>query len=251
MTSLFFLVAASSVLGGTPQSAPACSYLYQPSYCLDYELRGQPRALVPQPGDVMLATKPNLFWTITHDLAGAFEPHSSAIVVAKPDGSLGVMEAGPNNTLYVRVLPLLQHLKEYEDVGRVWIRRRCTPLTAEQSAKLTEFAMRQDGKRFAVIRLGAQVTPIRTRGPVRTAYIGYPHGDRPSYFCSELVLETLLAACLLDPNTTRPSATFPCELFFDRSCNPYLNSHFSLAPQWEPPARWVSHPVPAAPRKSP
>lgn len=46
-------------------------------------------------------------------------------------------------------------------------------------------------------------------------FIGKPHGDsRLSYFCSELVCESCVAAGLLNPETTRPSATYPHDLFY-------------------------------------
>ena len=52
------------------------SYLYEPSYQLDNLVRGQARAYVPQPGDVLLATDVNWFWSLTHNIAGAGEPHN-------------------------------------------------------------------------------------------------------------------------------------------------------------------------------
>src|SRR5207248_5184363 len=128
---------------------------------------GDPRKYLPQPGDVMLATDKNLFWKITHDMAFAFEPHNSAIVVARHDGRLATLEAGPNDTLRINMLDMLPHLKEYADKGPVWIRKRKTPLTAEQSACLTSFAERQEGKRFALGRLGVQWTPFRDPAPLR------------------------------------------------------------------------------------
>jgi hypothetical protein len=209
---------------------------------MDDVLRVPAAAYVPQPGDVMLATDDGKFWAITHDLALAFEPHNSGIVVARADGSLGVLEAGPNDTLVVGISPLLPHLKEYADKGPVWIRKRKTPLTPEQCAALTDFAERQNGKRFALIRLGGQLTPLRHRGPLRTFVVGKPRGDRGGYFCSELVTESCVAAGLIDAATARPSATYPHDLFFDRSYNIYINHHLPLGCDWYPPARWECHP---------
>jgi hypothetical protein len=206
---------------------------------MDWVLRGQPTKYLPQPGDVMVATDKNLFWKVTHDMALAFEPHGSAIVIARRDGTLGTLEAGPNDTMRCTILPMLPHLKEYADKGPVWIRKRKTPLTPEQSACLTDFAERQDGKIFALQRLGILLTPFRDRGPLRTVFMGKPHGDRYSYYCSELVLESCVAAGLCDPKTTRPSASFPRDLFSDRSFNPYIRRHPPLACDWEPPARWM------------
>src|SRR5262249_43620254 len=129
---------------------------------------------------------------------------------------------------------------EYESRGPVWIRKRKCPLTPEQEAALAAFALRQEWKRFALVRLAGQLTPFRSRGPLRTFFIGRPNGDRDSYFCSELVRESLCAAGLIDSKTARPCCTYPHDLFYDWSFNLYLLTHFSLAHGWEPPARWRS-----------
>lgn len=117
------------------------------------------------------------------------------------------------------------------------------PLTPEQSACLTEFALAQEGKFFALGRLLKQVTIFRSRGPLRTEFMGKPHGaDRRSFYCSELGMEALVAAGLVDPETARPAATYPRDIFFDRSPNPYLNKHLDLSDCWYPPARFTSCP---------
>jgi hypothetical protein len=238
----FSLLLCAGALLASADEAPIGSYLYQPAYCLDDVLRGPAEAYLPQPGDVLLATDDNKFWALTHNLAFAFEPHNSAIVVARRDGSLGILEAGPNDTTHCRILDMLPHLEEYAAKGPVWIRRRKTPLTPEESCRLTDFAHRQDGKFFALIRLGGQLTPLRSRGPLRTWVLGKPRGDRMGYYCADLVCESGVAAGVLDPATTRPSATYPHDLFFDHSYNPYISRHLPLADGWYPPARWTSHP---------
>jgi hypothetical protein len=239
---LWSLLAAACSPG--PAEAPAAgSYLYQPAFCIDDELRGPAEAYVPQPGDIMLRLDGSVFWRVTHYLALAFDPNGSGIVVARPDGSLAVLEAGPNDTMWIRTLDLLPHLQEYANVGKVWVRKRRVPLTPEQSARLTEFAVAQDGKRFALQRLGVQLTPFRTRGPLRTWFVGRPHGgDRRSYFCSELVCEACVAAGLLDPDRTRPSATYPHDLFYGRSFNLFIDGHLDVNAGWYPPARWTDQP---------
>jgi hypothetical protein len=219
------------------------SYLDQPAYCLDNARRLPTRPYVPQPGDFMLATDNKIFWKITHNLAGTGHPHHTGVVFTKPNGCLAVLEAGPHDTIYIRNLDWYPHFRCYEDKGLIWVRQRKVPLTPEQSACLTEFAMAQEGKFFAIFRLGKQLTPFRSRGPVRTAFVGKPQGaDRRWYFCSELALEALVWAGLLDAETTRPSATYPRDLFFDRSPNPYINKHPNLRDCWYPPARWTSCP---------
>jgi hypothetical protein len=72
--------------------------------------------------------------------------------------------------------------------------------------------------------------------------LGKPRGDRHAYFCSELVTESAVAAGLIDPTIARPSATYPHDLFFDRSYNLYISRHYRLQDCWYPPARWVPAP---------
>jgi hypothetical protein len=240
LCALFSLLAA----GLPPSLGEVCgSYLYQPAFCLDDVRRGPAESYLPQPGDIMLRLDHSIFWRVTHYMALAFDPNGSGIVFARPDGSLAVLEAGPNDTLWVKTLDLLPHLGEYAAVGRVWIRKRCVPLTPEQSCRLTEFALAKEGKHFALWRLAAQLTLFRSRGPLRTYFVGGPHGDRRDYFCSELVCESCVAAGLLDPARTRPAATYPHDLFYGRSINPFIDKHLDINAGWYPPARWTSDPA--------
>jgi hypothetical protein len=234
------LILAAAWLGNPASTND--SFLYQPAYDLERIPRLPVRPYDAQPGDIMLATDHGIFWKVTHNLAGTGHPHHSGVVFARTDGSLAVLESGPFGTLRVRTLDLMEHLKGYEERG-VWIRQRKVPITPEQSACLTAFATAQDGKRFALGRLGGQLTPFRSRGPLRTAWIGGPHGERRSYFCSELALEALVAAGLLDPARTRPSATYPRDLFMDRSPNPFINRNLNLGDCWYPPALWTGCPA--------
>jgi hypothetical protein len=222
---------------------PACpgSYLYQPAFCMDYLLREPAEPYCPQPGDIFVCTGRELWAKGGHWLAFAYAPQHSGIVIAGKDGSLLVLEAGPHNTLRCRVLELQSELQSYEQTERIWVRRRCGPLTAEQSEQLTSFALCQEGVRFAVLRMFGQVTPFRSRGPLRTRYLGGPHGNRSSYYCSELVFEACVASGLLDATTTRPAASFPRDLFFGRSYNRYIDQHLDMS-DWLPPARWTSCP---------
>jgi hypothetical protein len=56
-------------------------------------------------------------------------------------------------------------LVSYEEAGRVWVRRRAVPLTREESARLAEFALLQDGKRFAISCLGVIIPPFVIPAP--------------------------------------------------------------------------------------
>jgi hypothetical protein len=235
--------AAELALPGSGRPEPPGSFLWQPTYELDFCLRGPTRPYTPQPGDIVLSTDTSKFWKIMHNLAGTGHPTHSMIVFAMPDGKMGILEGGPHDTMKCRIMDALPHMYSYEAEGRVWVRRRAVPLTPEESCRLTEFALAANMRKFALGRLAEQLTPFRTRGPIKTAFVGKPHGlDRESYFCSELVTEACVYAGLLDGRTMRPSATYPRDLFMDHSLNPYLNKHLKLYPCWEPPSRWTSYP---------
>jgi hypothetical protein len=230
---------APGAAGFNPAARTACGYLCQPAYSLDEELRGPAHSYFPQAGDIFLATDQSFWMRAGHWLAGGKGVHHSGLLFMRSDGRPALIEAGPFNKVQVEILDPSEHMHHHAQSGdRVWIRQRSVPLTPEQSASLTAFAEAQEGKPFACVRLVAQITPFRTRGSLRTAYLGGPHGERDCYFCSELVLESCVAAGLLDPATTRPSATYPRDLFFGHSSNPYLDKHLPLERWWLPPARW-------------
>jgi hypothetical protein len=195
-------------------------------------------AYCPQPGDVVLYSNTDIMWSTLYALALTGSPGHSGLIVRMDDGRLGVMEAGYDDTIWNRLVPLDERFTPYK--GTIWIRKRKAPICKQQSRILTEFAEALDGHRYAVGRLLGQVTPLRSRGPLRTAFVGKPKGFRRHYTCSEAVLEGLVMAGLIDPKTARPAATYPRDLFFDRSPNLYINRHPPLIDGWEPPAMWSS-----------
>jgi len=215
-------------------------YLCQPAYAIDEEIRGPIERYVPQPGDIFMSTDRSFFIQWGHKLALSGQPNHSGLVIALPDGRPAILEAGPFNGLRVEILDLRHDLQTHEERGeKSWIRKRRTPLTKEQSEQLTAWATAQNGKRFAAGRMMAQLTIFRSRGPLRTYVLGGPHGERDGYFCAELVMESCVHVGLLSPDTTRPCATYPQDMFFDKSYNLYLNNHFTLADGWHPPSRWL------------
>src|SRR5262249_35182480 len=151
------------------------------------------------------------------------------IVFVFPDGRMGLLEGGPQNTLHCQTLDLVPELQAYAVKERVWIRKRLMPLCPDQSARLTAFAIASEGKRFALRRMLGQVTPFRSRGPIRTRWLGGPHPGRSRYFCSEAVVEACVFSGLVDPATARPAATYPRDLFFGRSVNPFLDCYLNLS----------------------
>jgi hypothetical protein len=235
------MLSASIMPGEDPQKREIGSYLDRPCFCEDNIRRGPVKPYTPAAGDIVFSADGSKFWLWMHRLAGTSHPTHSMITFQRPDGTMAILEAGPHDTLHIETIDAIAHLRSYEEEGRVWIRRRATPLTPEQSARLTEFALKQDGKRFAFWRLGKQLTVLRPRGPVKTFFLGKPSGpDQSSFYCAELVMEACVYAGLLDPKTTRPCATYPRDFFMDASLNIYINKHLKLAPDWDPPARWTS-----------
>jgi hypothetical protein len=229
------------------------TYLYQPAFCLDYELRLPACPYIPQPGDIYLTT--DQWWIAKwgHKLAHSGAPHHSGVVVALPNGRLALLEGGPFHSWDpAGLLDLIPALIHYRGTERIYIRQRAVPLTPEQSCRLTAFAMAAQGRPFAQWRMIAQAGPFTVKGPLRTSHFGLaraacfePDNPEPrmrrNYFCSELATEALVAAGLLDPVTTRPTAMFPRELFFGTSEDRYIKKHLDMS-EWLPPARWTECP---------
>jgi len=215
-------------------------YLCQPASCVDRLSRCPLEPYQPQPGDMVFFADESLLWKFCFAMAGTGQPHHVGLVFALPDGRPAMAESGPHDGDFFGISEMMPNLCQYEQEGRVWVRRRCVPLTPEQSAQLTAFCLAQEGKKYALHRLAGQLTPFRSRGPLRTCFLGGPHGNRHSYICSEFVMEAFVYVGLLDPATTRPVASYPRDMFFDHSLNPYLHRHLKLAPDWDPPARWLS-----------
>lgn len=242
-TWLATVVAASSVIAPVDRNANGkmagapYGFLYAPAFSLHVELRFPATRYTPQAGDVLLMSDTDCFWTLMYRLAFTGAPGHAGLVVPLSDGHLGVLEAGYNETLWTRITPLAERLWEYP--GMIWVRRRCIPLTTQQQYRLMEFALAAADKPYASRRVALQVTPFRTRGPLRTFIMGRPRGPGRRYQCAEVVVEALVYAGLCDPRTARPSATYPQDLFYDRSWNRYLDRHPPLGDDWEPPALWT------------
>jgi hypothetical protein len=222
------LLWAACVLGQPVAEVPPSSFVEVPACrCGRGGTMWQP--YVPCEGDLVFFWSHSVFWRSMFILAHSGPPYHVGLVVLLPDGRPALLEAGlDSKTRQVYLNDILPRLREYH--GEVWIRRRCRPLTPEQSAGLTAFATGQEGKDFALWRMALQATPLRPRGPLRSRLFGKVHGERDSYFCSELVCEAGIAAGLLNPEVVRPNVTFPRDLFDDETLD--------LSPGWLKPVRW-------------
>jgi hypothetical protein len=243
----FLLLLATACAGqaGSVGTDGRGTYLCQPAFSVDDALRGPTEPYVPQPGDNYLASDHELWSRVGHWWVGSAGVQHSGIMTACSDGRIGLLQAGPFNSVQIEIRDPVALMAQHVEQGEcVWVRRRRLPLTPEQSARLTAFAEAQEGKRFAIWRMIAQVTLLCPRGPLRTQFRGRVHGpDRPSYWCAELVMEACVASGLRDAEDTRPTATYPRDIFFGRSRIPFLDEHLRLD-DWDPPARWTTEPLP-------
>ena len=228
-----------------PGPHPGFGSLHQPAYSIDKQPRPPLEPYRPQAGDVLLLSNTSPLFTFLYKLAFTGPPGHSALVVVRPDGTFGQLEAGVDSVPRTEVNQLDRRMHLYP--GTIWVRRRTCPLDPSQSHALTDFGEKEKGRAFAVGRFALQVTPLRSRGPLRTFVIGRP--KRPGmipfrdYFCSEVVIEALVFAGVIPRATARPAATFPEDMFFDQSRNRYLARHPPLGGGgWEVPRLWERNP---------
>jgi hypothetical protein len=176
-----------------------------------------PQAYVPKEGDLIFYDDHNLFWTALFLWAGTGPPLHVGIVVKKDDGTLAVLEAGPDDTIWVNIQDvgprLHQFQKDYN--GTITIRRCKRDLSTEKSEALTKFAAAQDGKRYAIVRLLLQGTRFRNRGPIRELFLARTDLDRSSWICSELVVAAGTVAGLF-PDTVKSNVAYPLDLVNNR-----------------------------------
>ncbi len=185
----------------------------------------------PREGDLIFYDDHSKVWTKLFAFAGTGPPLHMGIVVRKLDGTLAVLEAGPDDTVWVDLRDLNTRLHQFCEQfgGTITIRRCKAVLNRFQSAALTRFALAQDGKRYAVLRLLAQGTPLRARGPLE-AWLGKTSTDRDAWICSEISIAGASIAGLLDPDVIHANANYPRDLVD--------NARYDLGTSWYDAARW-------------
>jgi hypothetical protein len=153
------------------------------------------------------------------------------IVVRRPGGRLAVLEAGPDDTVRVELCCLLPRLYQFQRDfnGYITIRRCKRKLDRFRSAALTQFAEAQNGKRYAVLRLLAQGTPLNSRGALGP-WLGKTHTDRDAWICSELAAAAASVVGLIDPSAVHTNAVYPRDLVD--------NERFDLSTGWYDAALW-------------
>jgi hypothetical protein len=190
---------------------------------------------VPQAGDLVFFDKPSRLWDLLDWFAGTKPPDHLAMVVAMPDGSTRLFEAGPDADFYVFLSDIHTRISGYK--GRVYVRRLRCPLSPEQSCALTDFAVSQEGKRYSLLRLARQITPLRTRGPVRTKLFAATIIDRRRWICSDMIIAAGTVAGLFDARVMPASAVYARDIINDQV--------YDLSCLYEPVARWSPCPIDA------
>lgn len=184
----------------------------------------------PREGDIVFFDDMSKWWTFLYAIASTAPPFHAGIVVKEPDGTPAILEAGPDDTLYVYVLEAGHRLHTFEGVLQV---RRCTvPLTPEQSAALTKFAMAQEGKRYALWRLLLQGTPVKSRGPLREKLFAKTYYERERWLCAEIVVSAAELVGLLDEKVIKGTNTYPLDIVDDHMYK--LKPTYDDAGYWSP-----------------
>ena len=134
------------------------SYLCQPAYARDWELRGPVEPYVPQAGDIFLATDQRLWFRWGHLIAGANGVHHSGIVIALPDGELRLIEAGPFDKVQVEMMNPYQHMSQHAAAGRPGLGAPAQGSAQPRAVRAVDRLCLCPGRQ--AIRPGAVVRPV-------------------------------------------------------------------------------------------
>jgi hypothetical protein len=187
----------------------------------------------PREGDLVFLDDHNLIWTLLFLWAGTGPPLHMGIVVKNEGGDFALLEAGPDDTVWVTLQDLGARLRQFERdyKGTISIRHCKKELPPDRSKALTKFARLQDGKPYAVLRLLLQGTPLRSRGPIREIFLAETRLDRWGWICSELAVAAGTVAGLF-PDTVKANVTYPLDLVNNRRHD--LSQTWGNAEIWQP-----------------
>lgn len=190
----------------------------------------------PKEGDIVLFRGPGTAQQIMNTITTGAPVTHSALVVRDRSGDLQLLHAlgndnavasksNPGEKFGVVMEPLIDALYKERDHYQqtLYIRPARRALTPQESNVLRGFVYRQIGKPFSEIKM--------TQAPLMPPFRFVPRITEPkSYFCSELVSATCIAAGLMNARVN-PSGITPTDLFFDHRAN------FSAL--WETPSLLV------------
>jgi len=193
----------------------------------------QSEPYAPREGDLIFFDDHSDIWNVLFAWAGTGPPLHVGIVMKRYNGSLAILEAGPDDSIWVTIKPVASRLQQFNEQfqGTISIRRCKKELSPEQSKALTKFAEAQEGKQYAVMRLLLQGTPFRSRGRIREMFLADTHLDRWSWICSELVVAAGTVAELF-PKTVKANVTYPLDIVNNRRHD--LSAIWRDAETWQP-----------------
>jgi hypothetical protein len=209
------------------------SYLVQHVQIPDGKYASRTVRYQPQAGDLVFFNDYKPYWMVLYKMVGSDGPYHAALVFRKADGEFATAEAGPNDTLHCRILPLTQRLQEFQ--GTIHVRRVKTPLPRDREETLAAWAHAQDGKRYALGRLLLQATPIRCRGPLRKDWFGATYTDRSSYMCAELAVAGGTVVGLFDPAKQPGNAIYPRDIIY--------NDKYDISATYHEAELWSAYPL--------
>lgn len=229
-SAIYALVSACALSGTQPGESVGYLWFYKPDATGKVCKTSEP--YVPREGDIVFFDDMSKFWEFLYWIGHTAPPFHTGIVIKKPDGTLALLESGPDDTLYVYILDIDPRLHEFK--GMLQVRRCKRELTPEQSKVLTDFAMAQEGKRYAMWRLLLQGTPIKTRGGPLREHLAKTRFERDRWLCTEIVVTAAELVGLMDPNIIKGTNTYPLDILDDHK--------FELLPVYEEAAYWCKHP---------
>jgi hypothetical protein len=205
-----------------------------------YLVSAQGKAMKPEPyspreGDLVFFDDQSPIWTVLFAWAGTGPPLHMGIVVKRYNGSLAILEAGPDDSIWVTIQVVAPRLHQFDKDfhGTISIRRCKKDLSRVKSKALTSFAEAQEGKMYAILRLLMQGTPLRSRGFPRELFLASTQLDRWSWICSELVVAAGTVAGLF-PARVKANVTYPQDIV--------NNGRHDLSRTWHDAETWRPSP---------
>lgn len=209
--ALGFLCLFSSLAHG--QTQPRGSYLVQHVRMPNGQISSRTVPYEPRAGDLIFFNNHKPHWVVLYKMVGSDAPYHAGLIYRRANGDFMTVEAGPDDTAWCKVQPLLPRLQKFN--GMLHIRRVKNQISEENERALERFAEAQDGKRYAWLRVLLQTTPFRCRTPVRREIFGATYTDRISYMCAELAVAGGTIAGLFDAKKHPGNAIYPRDILLD------------------------------------
>ena len=124
-TALGLTMLCSVAAIASAQDQPG-SYLVRHVKAPDGQYSSKTVPYEPNAGDLVFFNDYKPHWMKLYKLVGSEGPYHAALVYRKANGEYATVEAGPDDTLHCRVLPLTTRLQDF--AGTIHLRRVKTPI---------------------------------------------------------------------------------------------------------------------------